>query len=156
MDIADGALSVKLTGSKSLERETLTLPGDESTRNDCNGIANDSQCTYPNMDWRHVLSATYSRDDWAVGAKWRYYGKVDYEGTADVLAADGSLDAVSYLDLAGSYTISEMIELSAGANNLLDKEPPMVGGGLNATNANTYGNYDVLGRYIYADVTFRF
>jgi len=27
---------------------------------------------------------------------------------------------------------------------------------LNATNANTYGNYDVLGRYVYADVTFSF
>ena len=156
MDIADGSLSVKLTGSKSLERETLTLPGDESTRYDCNGIANDAQCTYPNMDWRHTMSATYSKDDWAVGAKWRYYGKVDYEGTADVLASDGSLDAVSYLDLNGSYTVSEMIALSAGANKILDKEPPMVGGGLNATNANTYGNYDVLGRYVYADVTFRF
>jgi hypothetical protein len=32
----------------------------------------------------------------------------------------------------------------------------MVGGGLNPTNANSYGNYDVLGRYVYADVTFSF
>ena len=73
-----------------------------------------------------------------------------------MLAADGSLDAVSYLDVNGSYTLSENITFSGGARNLLDKETPMVGGGLNADNANSYGKYDVLGRYVYADVTFSF
>ena len=156
MDVGGGDLALKLMGSRSLERETLVLPGVESTRVDCNGIANDAQCTYPNMDWRHSLSATYSKDDWTVGAAWRYFGSVDYQGSNDVLASDGALDAVSYVDLNGSYTLSENITFSGGARNLLDKEPPMVGGGLNATNANSYGNYDVLGRYVYADVTFSF
>ena len=156
MDVGGGDLALKLMGSRSLERETLVLPGVEATRVDCNGIANDAQCTYPNMDWRHTLSATYSKDDWTVGAAWRYFGSVDYQGSNDVLASDGALDAVSYVDLNGSYTLSENITFSGGARNLLDKEPPMVGGGLNATNANSYGNYDVLGRYVYADVTFSF
>ena len=154
MEVGGGDLALRLNGSRSLERETLVLPGVETTRVDCNGIANDAQCTYPNMDWRHSLSATYSKDDWTVGAAWRYFGSVDYQGSNDVLASDGALDAVSYVDLNGSYTLSENITFSGGARNLLDKEPPMVGGGLNATNANSYGNYDVLGRYVYADVTF--
>jgi len=156
MEVGGGDLALRLNGSRSLERETLVLPGVETTRVDCNGIANDAQCTYPNMDWRHSLSATYSKDDWTVGAAWRYFGSVDYQGSNDVLASDGALDAVSYVDLNGSYTLSENITFSGGARNLLDKEPPMVGGGLNATNANSYGNYDVLGRYVYADVTFSF
>jgi outer membrane receptor protein involved in Fe transport len=156
MEVGGGDLALRLNGSRSLERETLVLPGGETTRVDCNGIANDAQCTYPNMDWRHSLSATYSKDDWTVGAAWRYFGSVDYQGSNDVLASDGALDAVSYVDLNGSYTLSENITFSGGARNLLDKEPPMVGGGLNATNANSYGNYDVLGRYVYADVTFSF
>ena len=156
MEVGGGDLALRLNGSRSLERETLVLPGVETTRVDCNGIANDAQCTYPNMDWRHTLSATYSKDDWTVGAAWRYFGSVDYQGSNDVLASDGALDAVSYVDLNGSYTLSENITFSGGARNLLDKEPPMVGGGLNATNANSYGNYDVLGRYVYADVTFSF
>ena len=156
MDVGGGDLALKLMGSRSLERETLVLPGVEATRVDCNGIANDAQCTYPNMDWRHTLSATYSKDDWTVGAAWRYFGSVDYQGSNDVLASDGALDAVSYVDLNGSYTLSENVTFSGGARNLLDKEPPMVGGGLNPTNANSYGNYDVLGRYVYADVTFSF
>ena len=156
MDLSGGELSVKMAGSKSLEKETLAIPGDESTRQDCSGITNDDTCTYPYMDWRHTLSANYSKDDWTVGAAWRYFGKSDYEGSNDVLASAGALDAVSYLDVNGSYTLSENITFSGGARNLLDKEPPMVGGGLNATNANTYGNYDVLGRYVYADVTFSF
>ena len=156
MDVGGGDLALKLMGSRSLERETLVLPGVESTRVDCNGIANDADCTYPNMDWRHTLSATYSKDDWTVGAAWRYFGSVDYQGSNDVLASEGALDAVSYVDLNGSYTLSENITFSGGARNLLDKEPPMVGGGLNPTNANSYGNYDVLGRYVYADVTFSF
>jgi iron complex outermembrane receptor protein len=155
MEVGGGDLALRLNGSRSLERETLVLPGVETTRVDCNGIANDAQCTYPNMDWRHSLSATYSKDDWTVGAAWRYFGSVDYQGSNDVLASDGALDAVSYVDLNGSYTLSENITFSGGARNLLDKEPPMVGGGLNATNANSYGNYDVLGRYVYADVTFK-
>ena len=156
MEVGGGDLALRLNGSRSLERETLVLPGVETTRVDCNGIANDAQCTYPNMDWRHSLSATYSKDDWTVGAAWRYFGSVDYQGSNDVLASDGALDAVSYVDLNGSYTLSENITFSGGARNLLDKEPPMVGGGLNPTNANSYGNYDVLGRYVYADVTFSF
>jgi iron complex outermembrane receptor protein len=156
MEVGGGDLALRLNGSRSLERETLVLPGVETTRVDCNGIANDAQCTYPNMDWRHSLSATYSKDDWTVGAAWRYFGSVDYQGSNDVLASDGALDAVSYVDLNGSYTLSENVTFSGGARNLLDKEPPMVGGGLNATNANSYGNYDVLGRYVYADVTFSF
>jgi len=156
MDVYGGQLNIGLSGSKSLERETLDIPGDESTRKDCNGIANDSTCTYPNMDWRHTLTATFAKNAWSVGAAWRYFGKVDYQGTADVLASDGALDAVSYLDLNGSYTFSETISVSGGARNMLDKEAPMVGGGMNPTNANTYGNYDVLGRYVYADITFSF
>tara|TARA_B110000967_G_C18828329_1_gene532611 strand:- start:1126 stop:1452 length:327 start_codon:yes stop_codon:yes gene_type:complete len=108
------------------------------------------------MDWRHTLTATFAKNAWSVGAAWRYFGKVDYQGTADVLASDGALDAVSYLDLNGSYTFSETISVSGGARNMLDKEAPMVGGGMNPTNANTYGNYDVLGRYVYADITFSF
>ena len=156
MDVAGGDLNLKLMGSRSLDKEVLVLPGVETTRYDCNGIANDDQCTGPNMDWRHTLSATYSKDDWTVGAAWRYFGKVDYQGTADTLAAAGALDAVSYLDVNGSYTLSENITFSGGARNLLDKETPMVGGGLNPDNANSYGKYDVLGRYVYADVTFSF
>jgi outer membrane receptor protein involved in Fe transport len=156
MALGGGDLSLKLMGSKSLEKETLVLPGVETTRYDCNGIANDDQCTGPNMDWRHTLTANYSKDDWTVGAAWRYFGKVDYKGTADTLAAAGALDAVNYIDLNGSYMLNENVSFSAGARNLLDKETPMVGGGLNPDNANSYGNYDVLGRYIYADVTISF
>ena len=156
MALGGGDLSLKLMGSKSLEKETLVLPGVETTRYDCNGIANDDQCTGPNMDWRHTVTANYSKDDWTVGAAWRYFGKVDYKGTADTLAAAGALDAVNYIDLNGSYTLNENVSFSAGARNLLDKETPMVGGGLNPDNANSYGNYDVLGRYIYADVTISF
>ena len=154
MAVADGQLSVKFNGSHALKKEVLTLPGDETTRYECTGIANDSNCTGPNTDWRHTLSANYGKDNWTVGAQWRYFGAPDYQGT-NALAAE-ELKAVSYLDMSGSYVVSETIELSAGARNVLDKEPPMVGGGMNPSNANTYGNYDVLGRYVYADVTFRF
>jgi outer membrane receptor protein involved in Fe transport len=156
MDLSGGDLSLKLMGSKSLEQEVLVLPGVETTRYDCSGIADDAQCTGANMDWRHTLTAVYAKDDWTVGAAWRYFGKVDYVGENDTLAAAGALDAISYLDVNGSYTLSENVSFSAGARNLLDKETPMVGGGLNPDNANSYGKYDVLGRYVYADVTFTF
>jgi outer membrane receptor protein involved in Fe transport len=40
-------------------------------------------------------------------------------------------------------------------NNIADKEPPMVGGGL-VLNGNSIGGYDQAGRYIFTSVSFKF
>jgi outer membrane receptor protein involved in Fe transport len=46
-------------------------------------------------------------------------------------------------------------DLSLGVNNLLDREPPLLGA-WQSSQANTVaGFYDTLGRFVFANVTFR-
>ena len=62
----------------------------------------------------------------------------------------------SYFDLNAVFAFMENSDVTVGINNVLDEEPPMVGGTL-TTNANTIaGFYDTLGRFMFAKATFRF
>jgi len=42
-----------------------------------------------------------------------------------------------------------------GVNNVMDREPPMVGGSL-ILNANSIGGYDQVGRFLFARVNLRY
>lgn len=153
-EVFGGKLTVKMIGSINMKKEYESLPGNSSATYDCSG--NVSVDCFAQPKWRHTLSASYTTGDWwSATAKWRYYGKVDYKGTTDKLIPNG-ISAQSYLDLVGSFDLNDHVSLLAGVNNVLDKEPPMVGLTL-STNANTVsGYYDTLGRYLHASVTVRF
>ena len=147
MDLAGGTLRANLVGSYNLDKTYQPLLSDPSLDYDCSGIVS-VQC-FAQPKWRHTMTANYSMDDWTAIARWRYYGDVDFEG-------EGGLSSYSFFDLTGSYQINDYLAVSAGVNNVLDKEPPMVGGSL-STNANTVaGFYDTLGRYLFTTVTLSF
>ncbi|MFC0444293.1 TonB-dependent receptor domain-containing protein [Pseudidiomarina halophila] len=149
-DVMGGTVTARMNGSYYLEKYA------DSTGQDCAGLVN-SVC-FPQPDWRHSLTVTYSSDSfWTAQAKWRYFGEVGYDEDVDqLLIADGGIKAQSYLDIVTTFDLNENTSLLFGVNNILDKEPPLVGGAI-ATNANTIaGFYDTLGRYIHANVTFRF
>ncbi|GFD88016.1 TonB-dependent receptor [Tenacibaculum sp. KUL152] len=147
MDLAGGTLRTNLVGSYNLDKTYQPLLSDPSLDYDCSGLVS-VQC-FAQPKWRHTLTANYSMDDWSAIARWRYYGDVDFEG-------EGGLSSYSFFDLTGSYQINDYLAVSAGVNNVLDKEPPMVGGSL-STNANTVaGFYDTLGRYLFTNVTLSF
>jgi hypothetical protein len=60
-----------------------------------------------------------------------------------------------YFDVSAVFRFMDTHDLVVGVNNILDDEAPLVGGSL-ATNANAIaGFWDTLGRYMFADVTFR-
>ena len=60
----------------------------------------------------------------------------------------------NYIDLNALFRYKNH-DLVVGINNIFDEEPPMAGG--LSTNGNTIaGFYDTLGRYLYANATFRF
>ena len=147
MDLAGGTLRTNLVGSYNLDKTYQPLLSDPSLDYDCSGLVS-VQC-FAQPKWRHTLTANYSMDDWTAIARWRYYGDVDFEG-------EGGLSSYSFFDLTGSYQINDYLSVAAGVNNVLDKEPPMVGGSL-STNANTVaGFYDTLGRYLFTTVTLSF
>ena len=61
----------------------------------------------------------------------------------------------NYIDLNAVFRFMENHDVVVSINNIFDKEPPMVG--QTTTNANTIaGFYDTLGRYLFAQATFRF
>ena len=69
-------------------------------------------------------------------------------------------EQLSYFDLAFSARVGDKYSFRLGANNLLDKQPPIVGGEVaNAPfgNGNTFPQvYDALGRFLFAGVTINY
>jgi outer membrane receptor protein involved in Fe transport len=71
--------------------------------------------------------------------------------------------AYNYLDLTASMTVAEKFTFRIGANNVLDKSPPIIhSGGTNdcptgPCSGNTWAQvYDALGRQVFATVTIDF
>jgi len=71
------------------------------------------------------LGLTYQRDDWSVGALWRVVdgqGRIA-AGRGNVVGQDfGDSAGFGVLSLNGAYRVSEQVKLSAGVDNLLDKQ----------------------------------
>jgi outer membrane receptor for ferrienterochelin and colicin len=65
------------------------------------------------------------------------------------------IPSYSLFDLSFAYDISDNVALTAGVNNIANKQPPILG--TNQEQANTYGSsYDVLGRDYFISLGFRF
>jgi len=150
-----GAWTANLIGTYMLTKETTTLPADPTSAYDCVGVVS-TRC-FASPEWRHTASVSYDSNEWwSVEGRWRYFGGVDYDGTTDTIAQSEMSDSQSYFDLNAVFQFMDNHDVTIGVNNVLDEEPPMVGGTL-TTNANTYaGFYDTLGRFLYAKATVRF
>lgn len=70
------------------------------------------------------LGLTYQRDDWSLGALWRVVdgqGRIA-EGRGNVVGQDfGDSAGFGVLSLNGAYRLSRQVKLSAGVDNLLDR-----------------------------------
>lgn len=150
-----GTWTTDLIGTYMMTKEITPLPAVPSSSYDCVGLIS-TRC-YPSPEWRHTVSVSYdSNETWSVEGRWRYFQGVDYDGTADTIAQAEMSKSQSYFDLNGVFQFMDNHDITFGINNVLDEEPPMVGGTL-TTNANTIaGFYDTLGRFIYAKATVRF
>jgi len=122
-------------------------------------------CGTPAPEWRSNVRLTYTAPSGpSVSLRWRYFSAVKEDTTSSnpelhgtTNPGDARIGAQSYFDLAATFPVADKFTFRIGANNVLDREPPIVGLGLNqsAYNGNTFPVvYDALGRYIYAGVTF--
>jgi outer membrane receptor protein involved in Fe transport len=161
-----GALSFNLVGTWL--DELITDPGEATgiAPYDCVGGYGAALCGTPNPEWRHLLRVSWATPlNLDLNATWRYYGGVDrfsgstYEpvpctsGATQVL--DCSFDEVHYLDLSGSWQVTENTRYRFGVNNVLDQDPPVSNNvGAGAGNGNTYPQvYDATGRWIFVGLT---
>jgi len=149
-----GTWDLSLIGTYMMTKETTPIPNDPSSAYDCVGLVN-TQC-YPTPEWRHTAQVTWDRTWFGITGRWRYYDEVYYDGTTDTIAND-NIGNESYFDLSGVVRFMGNHDVRFGVNNILDEEPPLVGGTLvgGNNNANTLAIYDQLGRYLYTNVTFR-
>ena len=137
----------------------------------------------PVPEWRHTLRFTWSTPwDIDLSVAWRHVSGVSFDGndssqpllayinryvscatlSGDVTCDDvlsSHIKAYNYIDLAGSWTVAEGVQIRAGVNNVFDKAPPLLDGvvwGI-GFNANTYpGAYDTLGRNFFISGTLKF
>jgi iron complex outermembrane recepter protein len=160
MEALGGFMSANFVANYVLSYDLAPLPGvnDDASFN-CEGLIN-PDCGIL-QDFRAITSVNFARDFYSVNARLRHFGSVEYRdgtgalATDTLLAANGGIGSYTYLDLSGSVTVFEKVDVSLGINNILDKEPPLVGVD-NARNANAPAGYDQLGRYVFARVGVKF
>ncbi len=161
-----GGLSFALNGNYLLHDETQPLPGAHTY--DCAGLFGET-CQTVNPRWHHLLRMTWDTP-WKLSASltWRYIGSVSQDNNSNDptlhFATWGHYDhfnaaipAYNYLDLQAAWDVNKILQLRAGANNILDKDPPLVDSFLVAGGAaNTYSTYDMFGRQLFLAFTARF
>jgi len=176
LNLGEHRLGFNLVGTKLFELSNAPLPGGPSY--DCTGFYGNT-CGVPSPHWRHSFRTNW-RTPWNgldIAATWRYYGDARTEhlsanpqigGNPGVVDANANgiangVPAYSYVDLTASMTFAEKFTFRVGANNLLDKTPPIIPSGgvtdcpAGPCNGNTWAQvYDALGRQVFATVTVDF
>lgn len=110
-------------------------------------------CARPVTNLKHRGTLSWSRYAYSLQLTWRHLSSVD-DGDDQRSFAYESISAYNTIDLGGVYELQNGLTLIGGVRNLLDEEPPFLGG--NSFEANTYPNlYDVFGRTLYARATYR-
>ena len=145
-----------------------------STPYDCAGYYG-LVCGTPAPKWRHKARMTYAMENGlSLSLAWRYFKsvKLDRSSSDTTLAGafvpvNAKIPSQSYFDLAATFDITDQYTFRLGVQNLLDRDPPIIGSNgssaaINACTAvfcsgNTFPNvYDAMGRYLYAGVTLKF
>jgi iron complex outermembrane recepter protein len=108
------------------------------------------------FDYRTFTTATYTGNGWSAGLRHRFLPSIKSPDAAlnpntTVQGAGG----YGLLDAFGSYTINEKLTVRGGIDNLLDRDPAVVGrnpGTTEAAGATNAGYYDVLGRRFFVSL----
>jgi iron complex outermembrane receptor protein len=176
-------LSYVATILDKLEIDTGVVPltGTGNGKFDCAGFYGNTCGSFltgaPNPKYRHKFRAGFTLPNGlGISGQWRYFSSVKNDGLnddcdingvnasgdciANVAPANQKIPAQSYFDLALTARLADRFNFRIGANNILDKEPPIVGAEVSNApfgNGNTFPQvYDALGRYLFAGVTIDF
>jgi len=116
-------------------------------------------CGQPIPEWKGGTRITWRTGPLSLSVKHRFIGSVMTDkyllpkrsgGTVPDLATltNPKLPAQNYFDVSFSYDLSNGVQVYGGAQNIFDRDPPIVGSA--APGANTYAaTYDVLGATLF-------
>jgi outer membrane receptor protein involved in Fe transport len=139
--------------------DRLTVDSGVGAPDECAGVFG-AICGTPSPEWRHTLHVSWTLPDGiGLAGRWRYFSAVDNDGSS-ARPADLRIPAQNYFDLTLTARIGDHYNFRLGVNNILDRDPPLIGGNAcpaGICNGNAYTQvYDALGRYIFAGVTLDF
>jgi iron complex outermembrane recepter protein len=145
----NGTLRMNFNGNYRFENSLLPNRAVPESEFDCAGYYGDQCLLIPSL--QIISGLTWDDGPVTLGLSWQYFGKADDiltkedpEFAAELLARQ-SVPSVSYFDLSASWDISENTEIFGGIDNLLDKEPPVVGD----DRAFLQTQYDYIGQRYY-------
>ena len=116
----------------------------------------------PTPENHFVQRTTWTFGDFDASLMWRYLSGSDVDATqaADTDPVSSSIPAYNYLDIAGSWQITDWAKLRMSITNITDEDAPFVAtetGSTSYNSGNTYpSTYDVLGRVFTIGVTTKF
>ncbi|QJE74049.1 TonB-dependent receptor [Aerophototrophica crusticola] len=103
--------------------------------------------------YRFNLRTTYEQGPFAFNWTVRYFSGANIDNTSEF--EDNRLPQLAYHDVQARYTVADKYQLYFGVNNLLDRNPPVIGTPFpaNITGTETAADvYDPIGRFFYAGV----
>ncbi len=151
--VGPGSLDVSLLANFTESYEVQLLQG--SAWQEFSGTIDGTQNGgIPIPDWKTLFSLTYRLPSFEGGIRWRHLPKMDdiTSVTRPASPAPG-VPAYDLFDATLSYRLNDMFLFRGGVNNVLDEEPPIVGGTIGQTQP---GTYDILGRYYYLGLQMNF
>lgn len=174
-DFDFGQLSLGVNATYTFENLFQATP--RSINRECVGYFS-VNCGNPQPEFSAITRLTYTSPSRGtdISLFWRYLSAVEVEpaapnpqlpigtpttaGPTAFLEAFRTNDAANYFDLALRQSVLENITLTLSINNLLDRDPPIVGaqaGGAGPNSGNTFpAVYDPLGRRFVLGVQFSF
>ncbi|WHI50532.1 TonB-dependent receptor [Microbulbifer sp. MLAF003] len=133
-----GKLALRAQATHLLEYEEYNSQTDQTTdRVDYIGTTSEAY-----TKWRGLASATWYADNWDFGADIQYIG----DGHSPYM----DMPSHTYLNLKAGWDVNESMRLTAGIDNVTDREPSTTSG------SDWNGTYDFQGRYAWAGVTYQF
>ena len=108
--------------------------------------------------YKTFTTLTYSQGIWSAGLRHRFLPRIKSSGFAtDPNTTTQGAGAYSLIDAFGSYQINDKVSLRGGIDNLLDRDPAIVGQSPTNTASGTTNQayYDVLGRRFFLSVNMK-
>ncbi|MEZ5893217.1 MAG: TonB-dependent receptor [Parvularculaceae bacterium] len=153
-----GSFAWRFDGTHTMKNETQLSPG--SAPLDCAGYYGGA-CGEPTPEWKFSTFGTWSTGGLSATLRYSWIsGMTDgfairYDNYLPNVFV-GEIGSYGTFDLNLTYDVNETVTLSAGMENVLDKDPPVLGSCCNEQ-ANTWpATYETLGRQIFFGATLRF
>ena len=151
-DIGDlGQLRLRLDGSYVFKSMRQNFSGDYTNNADSALLATGGVIP----KWRHVATATFDRGPWEVTVQDNYQDSYR-DFNANITGTPRTVGVYDTWDLQGRYNGLRHLQLTLGAKNIFDRDPPYTnaGGQFAAGYDITYA--DVRGRFVYGAVKYTF